>query len=143
MALEIRDTAADLAATNEGLAPLLSAHSQGAGHPWAPVPVALEAWDGDIRLGGLTGQLICGWLWIMLLAVDPQARGRGVGRRLVAEAESLARGKGALGLNVDTFAYQAPGFYASMGFEEIARLTGPTPAEDRVYFKKDLQTLPS
>lgn len=128
--------ATDEAVHRKEVADTLSVFAQSAGHPFEPEPVDLRAMHGETLLGGLAGQIIYGWLWIMLLAVAPEARGKGVGAALMARAEALARDKGAFGVNVDTFAFQAPGFYERLGYEEVSRLTGGPPEEERIYFAK-------
>jgi len=54
------------------------------------------------------------------LAVDPQARGRGIARRLVAEAESLARqmGVGRLRVDVRLALPENRAFFRALGFAE-------------------------
>lgn len=120
------------------IAEILNVHSREAGHPWAPEAVNLYATVDAAPAGGLAGQLLYGWLWVMLLAVEPAFRGRGVGSGLLAEAETIARAKGAIGVNVDTFGFQAADFYLGLGYQEVSRLEGPTPEEDRIFFVKRL-----
>lgn len=59
---------------------------------------------------------------VMTLGVDPSQRGRGIGRRLMAELLTTARGRGAdqvfLEVRVDNEVAQR--LYLSMGFEQIA-----------------------
>lgn len=115
---------------------MLSAAAKDAGHPFEPQILDLAAHIDEIEAGGLSGQLTYGWFWIMLLAVEPEYRGYGVGKALVEKAEAFAREHNGLGVHVDTFAYQAPGFYERLGYQEVSRLPGPRVVEDRVYFVK-------
>jgi len=121
------------------LGEVLGAASIDAGYPFEPLPVDLVATLDAEEVGGLSGQLLYGWLWIMLLGVKPAFRRLNVGSTLLAKAESHAREQDALGMNVDTFAYQAPDFYRRHGFEEAQRLSGPVRALDRIYFVKTFQ----
>ncbi len=66
--------------------------------------------DGGV-LGGLKGQTFYAWLYIDWLWVSPDARGHGVGAGLLSKAEDAARKRGCVGAHVDTFSFQAPGFY--------------------------------
>lgn len=80
--------------------------------------------DGRLRAG------ISGWTWggvgeISLLWVAEQRRSSGVGGALVAAFEAEARRRGARRLVVSTHTFQAPGFYARLGFEEVARIESP------------------
>jgi GNAT superfamily N-acetyltransferase len=49
-------------------------------------------------------------------------RGRGLGRRLMAEAEAEAVRRGCRQLVLTTHTFQAPGFYRKLGFDVIAEL---------------------
>jgi GNAT superfamily N-acetyltransferase len=53
--------------------------------------------------------------------VRASARGAGLGRRLMAEAEAEAVRRGCRQL-VLTYSFQAPGFYGKLGFEVVAEL---------------------
>jgi len=86
---------------------------------------ALEAVlrDGRGRLiGGLAGHTLLGWLVVELLWVDPTARGAGQGRRLLAAAEGDAVRRGCHHARVNTYSFQAPGFYERCGYARVATL---------------------
>ncbi len=138
MTLTITEQTDGADATRGKIGAALQAASEAAGHPWNPVEITLVASRDGTELGWLSGQIIYGWAWIMLLAVEPAARGGGIGRALMARAEEIARNQGALGVNVDTFGFQAPNFYRDLGYEEVSRLPGRVAAEDRIFFKKNL-----
>ena len=46
----------------------------------------------------------------------------GLGSRLLAEAEARARANGAAHSRLETFEWQAPGFYLKRGYRELARV---------------------
>jgi GNAT superfamily N-acetyltransferase len=94
--------------------------------------------DGDQVLGGLHGKLLYRWMFIELLAVPEQARGQGLGTRLMAMAEELARDKGCVGIWLDTFDFQAPEFYRALGYSEFARIDDYPPGHSRFFFQKRL-----
>ena len=85
--------------------------------------------------GGLWGRVGNGFLFVELLALGP-ARGQGLGRKVMETAEADARRRGLLGMWVDTFTFQAPGFYEKLGFTEFGRITGYPPGHDRVFYLK-------
>jgi N-acylglucosamine-6-phosphate 2-epimerase len=62
------------------------------------------------------------WLHIDVLFVAPEQRRRGVGRQLVSAALQQAKQRGCLGAYLDTFDFQAKGFYQKLGFEVFAEL---------------------
>jgi GNAT superfamily N-acetyltransferase len=94
--------------------------------------------DGDQVLGGLSGKLLYRWMFIELLAVPEQARGQGIGSRLMAMAEEWAREKHCVGIWLDTFDFQAPEFYRSLGFSEFGTIDDYPPGHRRFYFQKRL-----
>lgn len=66
------------------------------------------------------------WARLYSLAVDPAARGRGLGRRLLADAERQARRAGCLGLRLEVRRDNAAAnaLYASAGYGRRAALPG-------------------
>jgi len=65
--------------------------------------------DNDAILGGLYARLFYQWMFIDLLSVPEQARGQGMGTRLMQMAEELARERKCVGLWLDTFEFQGAG----------------------------------
>ena len=63
-----------------GIGAMLSAAAEDARHPFEPEILDLTARIDEVEVGGLSGQLTYGWFWVMLLAVEPEYRGRGVGQ---------------------------------------------------------------
>jgi len=91
--------------------------------PWRPLAIFLRK-EGQIA-AGLAGETYCGWLFVRYLWVSDELRGRGVGRELMARAEARARELGCHSAWLDTFSFQAPGFYEKLGYEEFGRLDYP------------------
>lgn len=64
-------------------------------------------------------------LYLLDMAVDPPVQGRGVGRRMLDEAASVARAFPAQTIRLD--AYDAPAgagpFYAKCGYREVGRVS--------------------
>jgi GNAT superfamily N-acetyltransferase len=65
-----------------------------------------------------------GWLMIDGLWVDEELRGRGLGRRLLLAAESIAVERGCRGAWLGTFDFQARDFYERQGYTVFAALAG-------------------
>jgi GNAT superfamily N-acetyltransferase len=106
------------------------------GHqPWKPL--AVFARDGERILAGLGGETYCGWLFIRYLWVSDALRRSGIGRELMAGAEARALERGCHSAWVDTFSFQAPGFYRKLGYEVFGELNYP-PDHTRFFFKKRL-----
>ena len=103
-------------------------------------PLVLSARDAKGRLaGGLVGQLYWNVLYIELLWVSERARGEGIGRDLLAAAESLARKAGKDLVYLNTYTFQAPGFYRKLGFRSIGRIAGYPRGEARIFLVKRLR----
>ena len=88
-------------------------------------------------VGGLWGRTGYGFLFVELLASGP-ARGAGIGREVMAQAEGAARQRGLTGIWLDTWTFQAPGFYEKLGFAEVGRIPNYPPGHDRIFFMKRL-----
>lgn len=90
--------------------------------PRAYSPLALAVHDGDSLVAGLLGATVWSWLSIDVLWVSPDFRHRGYGRRLVEEAESIAKNRGCRHARLDTFDFQARTFYEQLGYRVYAEL---------------------
>jgi GNAT superfamily N-acetyltransferase len=87
---------------------------------------------------------VSGWTWgvaagIGMTWVREDARGTGLGERLLADFESEARERGCTHVFVTSFTFQAPGFYEKQGYREIFRWQGvPIADADDVHLRKEL-----
>ena len=136
----LRVLADDDASNYAFVSSILTDASISSGHPFEPRRVNLVAKIDDEIVGGLYSQVFYDWLWVTLLAVSPEKRGMGIGRSLMCSAESYARQHTLLGINLDTFGYQAATFYRKLGFNEVSRLRGRVEAEDRIFLAKRVDT---
>ena len=103
--------------------------------PWRPLAIFLR--EETRIVAGLAGETYCGWLFVKYLWVSEALRGRGVGRDLMARAEARARERGCHSAWLDTFSFQARGFYEKLGYEEFGRLDYP-PDHHRHFMRKRL-----
>lgn len=105
------------------------------------VPVAASPGYGPGRARpGLVGQLRWGWLYVNLLWLPEERRGRGLGAQLMKAAESWAVAQGCTGSYLETFEFQALPFYTGLGYHVYGTLEG-FPAGSRRYSL--CKTLPS
>ena len=105
------------------------------GHRLLAVLVKDEA--GKV-IGGLWGTTGWRWLFVHLFWLPETLRGAGLGRDLLrrAEAEAMARGCGNVWL--DTFSFQARGFYEKLGYRVFATLEDYPPGHRRYFMQKRL-----
>jgi GNAT superfamily N-acetyltransferase len=96
-------------------------------------PVRLVARDrSGTVVAGLLGHTRWGWLHVEKLWLADEARGQGLGSRLMAAAESLALNRGCTGATLTTFEHQARPFYEKLGYALFGTLEG-YPAGTRQY----------
>lgn len=139
MTLRIEMTQQPTAADREAiLAPLRAYNLAQAGDGKSELLALLVRDDQDEILGGLYGRFFYQWLFIELLSVPDQARGQGMGSRLMKMAEDLAREKGCVGIWLDTFDFQAPEFYQKLGFSEVGQIADYPPGHRRFFLQKRL-----
>ena len=106
--------------------------------PSADIGLLLKNPETGQTDGGLTGRVSFGWLFIELLFVPERLRGQGIGSQLMARAEEVARAHGCVGIWLDTYAFQAPGFYAKLGYAQFGEITDYPPGSRRFFLSKHL-----
>jgi GNAT superfamily N-acetyltransferase len=89
-------------------------------------------------VGGVMAEIYWGWLYIDLLWVKDELRGRGYGHRLLARAEDEARQQGARNAYLDTFSFQALDFYRQHGYQVFGELRDFPPGHQRYFMAKEL-----
>jgi GNAT superfamily N-acetyltransferase len=89
-------------------------------------------------VGGLLGETAWHGLFINILWVDEQHRHTGLGTQLMSRAEVEAKRRGCRHAYLDTFEFQAPGFYHKQGYVEWGVLDDFPPGHRRIFLKKDL-----
>jgi GNAT superfamily N-acetyltransferase len=130
--------APDLADRAAILAPLAAFNAQNAA-PVASQFLAVLIQDADgATVGGLWGRTAYRWLFIELLVVPEAMRGQSRGASIMAAAEQIARDRGCIGAWVDTFSFQALGFYQKLGYEIFGEIEDYPPGEARYFLKKRL-----
>ena len=108
---------------------------------YSPVNLFLRD-QGDEVLGGLLGGIWGGVLYVRILWVSQTLRGKGHGRRLLEAAEQRAVERGCRHAFLDTFSFQAPGFYEKQGYQIYARAEDWPVGHAHYFLRKDLPTAP-
>ena len=97
-------------------------------------PLELVVRDaGGAVIAGLLGESKWGWLYVDKLWVSEAARGHGLGSRLLARAEEIARERSCVGAFLSTFEHQARPFYEARGYRIFGTLDG-FPAATRQFY---------
>ncbi len=95
--------------------------------------------DSGSIIGGLNATISSRWLHIDILWLPDSLRGGGWGSKLLKAAEAHGRKTGCVSVWLDTFSFQAPGFYLKQGYTEYASLNDFPPGHSRHFFLKRLQ----
>jgi len=106
---------------------------------WHPMGFFLKSPRGE-WLGGLTGHIWGSWLHVDFLWVSETFRGWGHGTQLMDAAEAMARERGAVGVTLETFTFQAPDFYAKRGYQLVGRIDGYPPGHAKLFLQKRLSS---
>lgn len=89
-------------------------------------------------IGGLYGRSIWGTLEVKTLVVKFENRNQGIGQKLIIEAEKEAKNRNCRFISLDTFSFQAPGFYEKLGFEKIGTETDFPKGFEKYYYRKKI-----
>ena len=124
---------------NAVLATKLMWFNESHARPYDFVPVRLAIFDARENLiAGLLGATGWGWLNIDILFVELVQRKSGLGRELVQRAIDIARARGCIGAMLDTFDFQARGFYEKQGFSVFGELANMPPGHVRYWMQRGI-----
>jgi GNAT superfamily N-acetyltransferase len=93
--------------------------------------------SGEI-VGGLWGETLYSYLHVDVLFVPEFLRGIGLGRQLMIQAESEAVRRGCSGAWLDTYSFQARGFYECLGYTVFGTIADFPPGHSRFFLQKVL-----
>jgi GNAT superfamily N-acetyltransferase len=102
-----------------------------------PIAIVIRDEHGAV-IGGLWGRTAYAWLYVELLVVPEVLRGRGIGSALMDRAEAEAARRGCRAAWLDTFSFQARGFYEKRGYRCFGELTEYPPGFARYFMSKPL-----
>jgi GNAT superfamily N-acetyltransferase len=127
------------AAVADVILPGLVAFNEAGGGPSHYRPLAVLVTDeAGKTLGGLSGVTYWRWLYIQLFWLPEPLRDAGLGTEILASAEAEARARGCVDVWLDSFSFQAPGFYQRHGYRSFGTLDDYPPGQRRVFLTKRL-----
>jgi len=94
-------------------------------------------------LGGLILQSYWRESYIELLWLSDRARAQGHGSALLQEAERRARRRGSRLIHLNTYSFQAPGFYKKQGYRLFGSFSGSPRGATRYFYVKRLRAVRS
>lgn len=89
-------------------------------------------------IGGLIGKTYLGWLYIEILWIQEEIRNSGYGSKLLVAAETKAKQYGCQSVYLDTFSFQALGFYQKHGYVIFGELPDFPIGHSRYFLTKRL-----
>ncbi|MGH7093748.1 MAG: GNAT family N-acetyltransferase [Stellaceae bacterium] len=101
---------------------------------YARLALFVRGTDDTIR-AGLDSAVYANWLYVALLWVHADLRRQGIGRSLLGRAEAFAAERGCHSVRLDTFSFQAPGFYRKQGYAPFGSIAYP-PDHQRIFLQK-------
>ena len=90
-------------------------------------------------VGGLLGYTHWNHFFVAAAFVDLQFRRQGIGRELLKRAEGLALEQGCDAIYLDTFDFQALGFYEKIGYKVFGKLEDYPPGHQRYFLVKRIR----
>lgn len=114
--------------------------SQVGGRQKEPLTFFLRDAEGRV-VGGVHGNYssTSGWLYVSMLWVSEGVRGGGHGSRLLRRIEREAIERGCANSYLDTFSFQAPGFYKKLGYVVFGELEDFPRGHSRIFLRKKLK----
>jgi len=89
-------------------------------------------------VGGVIGDQHWDWVYIDVIWVQEELRGLGYGSQLLARLEDEALNLGITNIYLNTFSFQAPGFYRKCGYQLFGKLDNFPAGQQRYFFTKQL-----
>jgi len=92
---------------------------------------------GEI-IGGAQCASVWDWMHVKILWIGEKQSRNGLGTRLMSEIETEAEIRGCIGVHLDTFEFQALGFYRKLGYKIFGEIEDHPKGKSRYFLKKRL-----
>lgn len=96
------------------------------------------AFNGEKLIGGAVGCVKYNWYYLDLLFVDEVYRKQKIGSQLLRKIEDYAKKEKLTGVRMETWDFQALGFYKSNGYEVFGKIEDCPPGTIEYHLKKSL-----
>lgn len=89
-------------------------------------------------VGGITAWRADELIYVDLLFVEESKRKSGLGKRLLSTVEEEGRRLGARRIELNTFGFQAPGFYEKLGYRRFGAIEPAIGSYGHYFYVKEL-----
>ena len=133
---EIEDTGQDMNVMLEGLGQNIL---ENLGNVELGKSIRIILRNGENKtVGGITGDMFGGWIYISLLWVEKALRNQGFGTQLLNRLELEGARLGCKYAHLDTYSFEARPFYERAGYEVFAKLDDYPRGYSKYFLKKTL-----
>jgi GNAT superfamily N-acetyltransferase len=139
ISLRISEEATPREATEAALTCLRKHATERVGILKGESPFSVLAIHEERIIGGLIGKVFWNWLYADLVWVEEEFRGQDVGTRVMQAAEERAKEMKLTGIYLWTQTWQAPLFYAKLGYTQFVEFEDFPPGHSRFGFRKYLR----
>lgn len=94
------------------------------------------AYDDEKVVGGAIGYVLYNWYFLDLLWLEESYRGKDIGTFLIKRIEEYAKEENLTGVRMETWDFQAKGFYEKMGYKVYAKIEDCPPGTIDYFFMK-------
>jgi ribosomal protein S18 acetylase RimI-like enzyme len=106
--------------------------------PFRQFALLLREPRGEEIVGGLYAYVMYDWVSVEMLIVPETHRGSGVGTELMRRVEAYGQDTRCVGVWLNTFSFQALGFYQKLGYEVFGSLDDHPRGGHRYFLRKRL-----
>lgn len=103
-----------------------------------PERYSLYVKDNDSIIGGAIVYAHQSSIYVDVLWVSKDYRALGIGAELLRRVEAEAIRRGISASTLDTFSFQAEGFYLKQGYKPLGAIENYLEGHDRIYLRKQL-----
>ena len=96
--------------------------------------------DNDKLVGGAVGFVEYNWYFLDLLYIDEEYRSQMIGTKLIKQIEEYAKEEKLTGIRMETWDFQARGFYEKNGYKVFAEIKDCPPTTICYFLKKEINS---
>ena len=93
-------------------------------------------YDNNKLIGGAIGYIEWKWYFLDQLYIDEEYRKSGIGTKIINKIEQYAKENRLLGVRIETWSFQARGFYEKMGYQVYATFEDCPPGTIYYFLRK-------